>query len=430
MAAPGHSRYTCTCLTGLAHEHELPAGASISRGVHLPDQFVPSPSSAPPPPPPPEANTALDIADAVRGALWGMFIGDALGAPLHWMYTWPAAQEIKRAHFGGGLKGYAAPPPCAHPDSWRYFSRCTPAAEPVPALFEGDLGGGARGGTWAVPGTHYHAGLAAGDSTLSGRLVALVTHSLVADGGWDTVAYFRRYARLMLGERGGWEAVSAAGESGGGLAPKGGEGLQSGAAPAPAAPPADLLCGNADTWVDESHRVLLRNLALSRAGAWAGGLEDCCLTGLALAAPLLLAYSGDRRAGEVAARCLLQLSHKSEDMVRQAMLFGDALAGALAAAAARAAARAAAQAQAQASAQGGAPAPPHHAPHLGALLESLAGAFSGGKVDLAEVLARFSAGGESSTAGGEAPAEAREPADPAARDAPAFHGPRAVFSVR
>jgi hypothetical protein len=54
-------------------------------------------------------------------------------------------------------------------------------------------------------------------------------------------------------------------------------------------------------------------------------MDDLCLTGINFATPLLLAYRQDRDAQELAVRCLLQLTHKNEDMVQQCLWWGDLL---------------------------------------------------------------------------------------------------------
>lgn len=88
--------YACDCVSGGRHAHEVDTATARSRGVHY-DFLGGSGGSAAAPPALPHA---ADVADAVRGALWGLFIGDALAAPLHWYYTWPAAQEAKRTLYG------------------------------------------------------------------------------------------------------------------------------------------------------------------------------------------------------------------------------------------------------------------------------------------------------------------------------------------
>jgi hypothetical protein len=146
-------------------------------------------------------------------------------------------------------------------------------------------------------------------------------------------------------------------------------------------------------------------------------MDDCCLTGIAMCVPLLLAYAGNRDAQELAVRGLLQLTHKNEDMVRQVLWFGDALAWLLAAP--RGAAAAAAT-DGDGGGGGGL---------VGGLLHAVCSSYSDGKLELDEVLRRFRAG---------APADSDAVAvDPSADDAAAFHGgavdgvpQAAVFSVR
>lgn len=229
---------------------------------------------------------ATSFEDAVSGAILGLMIGDALAAPLHWIYTWPAAASFKESFFGGKLRHYTATPPAAqagHPDSHKYFSRCTPASEPFPAIFGAAA---SAASAWRTPGTPYHGSLPAGDNTLTARLVAVTSRGIAAQRGFDADVYAADYVRVLL------------------------EGRASGA--------------NNDTWVDESHRVFFRNIARGAAPAEAG-LDDCCLTGLALSVPCNLAYLGNRDAADLACRSQLQLTHKSEDMLGQVAMLGDLL---------------------------------------------------------------------------------------------------------
>jgi len=148
---------------------------------------------------------------------------------------------------------------------------------------------------WRTPGTHYHAGLPAGDNTLTMRLVAAVVSGVAERGGFDVEDHLQRHLYLLTAGR------------------------KEGA--------------NNDLWVDESHRVLVRNMATARMAPYEAGLNDCCLTGLSLATPLCLAYARNRDTCAVATRTLLQLTHKSEDQALQAQWWGDLLAELLAVAA-------------------------------------------------------------------------------------------------
>jgi hypothetical protein len=285
-------QYSCTCGGGAApHVHTLGSpAAALRRGLHAglpPDCAAPASAAAPDcaaPPSAPPGTFAASLADAIEGALLGLLIGDALAAPLHWVYTWPQAQRLQREHFGGALSGYAAapPPPALHPDSHKYFARCSPAQAPVPAVF------GPHAAAWARPGAFYHASLPPGDSTLSARLVTRLAQQLGERGGLDAGEWFARGYLPMLQRQGGAAA------------------------------------SHGDLWVDEAHRVLFENLARG-AAPWEAGMDDLCLTGINFATPLLLAYRQDRDAQELAVRCLLQLTHKNEDMVQQCLWWGDLL---------------------------------------------------------------------------------------------------------
>ena len=280
-------QYACSCGGGGAHTHACNLSTCLRRGIYpgLPPCCTAAPCDAAAPAGP----GPTSLADAIEGALLGMLLGDALAAPLHWLYTWPETQAVNREHFGGGLSGFAATPPGArHADSWKYFSRCTPTAFPVPALFSTPEGAAAASAAWATPGAFYHATLPAGDNTLTARLVTRLVQHLGARGGLCMDAWFATGYAPLLQRSGGAQGA------------------------------------HADLWVDEAHRVLFANLA---AGAlpWEGGMDDLCLTGINLALPLLLAYACDRDAAELAVRCLLQLTHKNEDMVLQCMWWGDLL---------------------------------------------------------------------------------------------------------
>jgi len=277
LAPTARVQYRCNCLTGTAHTHETTCHRAWLRGGHVwssddipvRDERVPN------------GFYAASVCDAVEGALLGLLIGDALGSTLHWYYTYPVAIQHLTDHYGGRLTGYTAVADAvkdAHPDSWKYFRRVNLAAQPI------DLVHG-RAAQYAVEGTHYHRDLPAGDNTLTARLTTLAMHHLAANGRLNAREWFNDYARFMTTPGG----------------------------------------HNNDTWVDETHRVLWRNLAATTAQPHEAGMDDCCLSGLELATPALLAYLGRRPHGMLAVRSQLQYTHKSEDMAFQAGMWGDAL---------------------------------------------------------------------------------------------------------
>lgn len=237
---------------------------------------------------------------------------------------------------------------------------------------------------WRTGGTAYHASLPSADNTLTARLVAaLIAHmggtqssasaaanvaqpaasnAAAADSysndsktsdskrhtpGLDMDVWFRDfYAPMLTGGAGSGHPV---GRMDGSIArqPDANSGTVGSAevpatlTPSAAASEPQLSSSSAipparaftprhnDTWVDESHRVLFRNIAAG-AQPWEGGMDDVCLTGIAMAVPVLLSYVGNRDAASVAVRSLSQLTHKHDDMVQQAVWWGDLLAQLLA----------------------------------------------------------------------------------------------------
>lgn len=384
---PGMRSYQCNCGGhGKQHVHAVCSNdIAYNRGAFRDRVLTSSICEAQPDRHSTSSLLATSLTDAIAGSILGLMIGDALAAPLHWIYTWSAAASFKEAHFGGKLRGFATTPAAAqsdHPDSHKYFSRCNPAAEPFPSIF-GDTAKAAA--AWSTPGTPYHGTLPAGDNTLTARLVALTSKGIAEHQGFDANAYAAAYARMLLEGR-------ASGE-------------------------------NNDTWVDESHRVFFRNVAKGAAPAEAG-LDDCCLTGLALSLPCNLAYLANRDAADLACRAQLQLTHKSEDMLAQVAMMGDLMKH-----------MAAALAVAEQTRQGAAQPADHRdaaaatqarADIAGAVdalasLRAFARAFSNGKVELGPVQERLdsrlfkaAAAGAAPTAGDAAGAARSTPAGDAA----------------
>jgi len=118
---------------------------------------------------------ASSVPDRVRGALWGMFIGDSIAMPVHWYYD----RSRLRADFGTITK-YEAPK-SSYPGSIMNLS---------------STGGGGRGSDkgsiigdvichgkkkfWTAGGSyHYHHGMAAGENTLDTILCRLLVDSMV-----------------------------------------------------------------------------------------------------------------------------------------------------------------------------------------------------------------------------------------------------------
>ena len=119
--------------------------------------------------------------DKIAGALWGLFIADALASPTHWFYGGDA--QVAR-HYKGGIRGYVKP-----------NFQCEGSI-----MNKSDTGGAGRGNNkgqiigsvinhgkkdyWA-PGKsiHYHCTLDAGENTLEAQLVRVVLRGIAANGG-------------------------------------------------------------------------------------------------------------------------------------------------------------------------------------------------------------------------------------------------------
>jgi len=127
------------------------------------------------------ASRSPTLQKAISEAIWGMAIADALAMPVHWFYQ---IEEIKK-RYNGWITGYRAP--CTkHPTSILSVSNAE--------------GSGRAGGTGAKPlkpvignvilhdklkywtsgsrSTHYHQGMAAGDSTLTSLSCLVILKAL------------------------------------------------------------------------------------------------------------------------------------------------------------------------------------------------------------------------------------------------------------
>jgi ADP-ribosylglycohydrolase len=137
--------------------------------------------------------TSTSIANRVKGAMYGLLIGDALAMPTHWYYG--GAMEVRQTY--GIIKSYVAP-------------KSQKAGSIMP---KSNTGGGGRGSyqgdvigklifhdkkKYWKPGTsyHYHQGMAAGDNTLEGLLFRRVA-SILTTHGADKDALTSDYIDFM-----------------------------------------------------------------------------------------------------------------------------------------------------------------------------------------------------------------------------------------
>ncbi|MFO7459981.1 MAG: ADP-ribosylglycohydrolase family protein [Desulfatiglandales bacterium] len=119
-----------------------------------------------------------------RGALYGLFIGDALAMPVHWYYDTLALQRDY-----GRVIDYVAPKN-PHPDSILWRSSYQPLNEKGDILHD-------QSQYWGKRGIHYHQFLQAGENTLNLKLCALLVESLNANKGYSADDYLKRYIAFM-----------------------------------------------------------------------------------------------------------------------------------------------------------------------------------------------------------------------------------------
>jgi ADP-ribosylglycohydrolase len=124
------------------------------------------------------------ITSRCRGALYGLFIGDALAMPVHWYYDRSA---LMRDY--GHVTDYLAPKN-PHPDSILWRSSYQPPNKRGDILHE-------QAKYWGRRGVHYHQFLKAGENTLNLNLCTLLIESLNEKGRYDAEDYFQRYIAFM-----------------------------------------------------------------------------------------------------------------------------------------------------------------------------------------------------------------------------------------
>ena len=204
------------------------------------------------------------------GALYGLFIGDALAMPVHWYYD----REALRRDYG-----YVTDfldPKNPHPDSILWRSSYQPASEKGDILHD-------QARYWGRRGVHYHQFLQAGENTLNIQLCAVLMESLNACGGYRSDDYLRRYIAFMT-----------------------------------------TPGRHRDTYVEEYHRHFFTNYALGKP-AHQCGVPEKHIGGLAGLVPILVYYRDAPVKADSAAREHLALTHLGPQMETAARLLIDLL---------------------------------------------------------------------------------------------------------
>ncbi len=206
----------------------------------------------------------------IRGALFGMFIGDALAMPVHWYYNRQALNEDY-----GWVQDFLAPRN-PHPDSILWRSKYM-----APNSKGNILHGQAK--FWGQKGIHYHQHLKAGENTLNLKISRLLIESLIMKSAYDSDDFLKRYIAFMT------------------------------------------TPGNhQDTYVEECHRNFFTNYAKGTAPAKCGTIEKH-IGGLVGIIPIIVFYRKEPAKAHSAALAHLALTHPGPKMEMAGSLVIDLL---------------------------------------------------------------------------------------------------------
>jgi ADP-ribosylglycohydrolase len=211
-----------------------------------------------------------DIQSQQKGAILGMFIGDALAMPVHWYYD---RQALKRDY--GHVNDYQTPKN-PHPDSilWRSVYE---APNRLTELLHD------QHKYWGRRGIHYHQFLKAGENTLNLKLCALLIDSIVENGAYDSDAYLERYIDFMT-----------------------------------------TPGRHRDTYVEEYHRHFFTNYANGKPPRSCGVVEKH-ISGIIGMIPLIVRYADDEETARQLAVRHLRLTHLGDRMTAAGNLLLDIL---------------------------------------------------------------------------------------------------------
>lgn len=140
----------------------------------------------------------------LRGALWGLFSGDALASPTHWYYG--GLPQVRSDYGRSGITGYTKPVTVlqgsilnkSDPNGGGRLSYSGNSGKKVSII--GDVINHGKLKYWDPKSSiHYHATLAAGENTLEAQLVRVLMRSIAATEGRFDADHFRKaYVDFMM----------------------------------------------------------------------------------------------------------------------------------------------------------------------------------------------------------------------------------------
>jgi ADP-ribosylglycohydrolase len=210
------------------------------------------------------------ICNRLRGALYGLCVGDALSMPVHWYYN---RQALDRDY--GLVKDYLAPHN-PHPDSilWRSSYKAPNARGEI--LHD-------QAQYWGQKGIHYHQFLKAGENTLNVKICRLLVESINQNGSYNADDFLKRYIAFMT------------------------------------------TPGNhQDTYIEECHRHFFANYAKGLPPHECG-VEEKHIGGLVGIVPIVVFYFNRPRQAREAALAHLALTHPGSKMKTAGSLLIDIL---------------------------------------------------------------------------------------------------------
>ncbi len=128
--------------------------------------------------------TGAQALSQANGALYGLFIGDALAMPVHWYYN---RQALVRDY--GRVTDFLAPKG-DHPDSILWRSAYRALNDRGEILHDQVV-------YWGRKNVHYHQFLRAGENTLNVQIARLLIDSLLENGEYRQEDFLDRYIAFM-----------------------------------------------------------------------------------------------------------------------------------------------------------------------------------------------------------------------------------------